>query len=66
MRLDVRKLRVVGATPGRYRRVTVMPSASLEEERLSGDVSVGGNDWQTVRTDGATPLNVRLVHKTNG
>jgi hypothetical protein len=31
---------------------------------LSGEVLDGGSDWQTVRTDGATTLNVRLVLKT--
>jgi hypothetical protein len=35
-------------------------------ERLSGEVLDGGNDWQTVRPDGATTLNVRLVLKTTG
>ena len=33
-------------------------------ERLSGEVLDGGNDWQTVRPDGATTLHVRLVLKT--
>jgi hypothetical protein len=35
-------------------------------ERLSGEVLDGVNDWQTVRPDGATTLNVRLVLKTTG
>jgi hypothetical protein len=64
MRLDVRKLQVVGATPGGYRRIGVVPGGSFEGERLSGEVLDGGSDWQTVRTDGATTLNVRLVLKT--
>jgi hypothetical protein len=64
MRLDVRKLLIVGATPGGYRRIGVVPGGSFEGERLSGEVLDGGNDWQTVRTDGATTLNVRLVLKT--
>jgi hypothetical protein len=42
----------------------VVPGGSFEGERLSGEVLDGGNDWQTVRTDGATTLNVRLVLKT--
>ena len=64
MRLDVRKLQVVGATPGALRRIGVVPGGSFEGERLSGDVLDGGSDWQTVRSDGATTLNVRLVLKT--
>jgi hypothetical protein len=64
MRLNVRKLQIVGATPGGYRRIGVVPGGSFEGERLSGEVLDGGNDWQTVRPDGATTLDVRLVLKT--
>src|SRR6202795_867608 len=64
MRLDVRKLLMVGATPGGYRRVGVVPGGSFEGERLSGEVLDGGSDWQPVRSDGATTLSVRLVLKT--
>jgi hypothetical protein len=64
LRLDVRKLQIVGATPGSFRRIGVVPGGSFEGERLSGDVLDGGSDWQTVRSDGATTLNVRLVLKT--
>jgi hypothetical protein len=64
MRLDVRPLLIVGATPGGYRRVGVVPGGSFEGERLSGAVLDGASDWQTVRSDGSTTLNVRLVLKT--
>jgi hypothetical protein len=64
MRLDVRKLLIVGTTPGAYRRIGVVPGGSFEGERLSGEVLDGGSDWQTVRNDGTTTLNVRLVLKT--
>ena len=64
MRLDVRKLLIVGATPGAYRRIGVVHGGSFEGERLSGEVLDGGSDWQTVRNDGTTTLNVRLVLKT--
>lgn len=64
MRLDVRKLLIVGTTPGAYRRIGVVPGGSFEGERLSGEVLDGGSDWQTVRNDGATTSNVRLVLKT--
>jgi hypothetical protein len=64
MRLDVRPLLIVGATPGGYRRVGVVPGGSFAGERLSGAVLDGASDWQTVRSDGSTTLNVRLVLKT--
>jgi uncharacterized protein DUF3237 len=65
MRLDVRKLQVVGATPGTYRRVGAVFGGVFEGDRLSGKVLDGGNDWQTVRGDGATTLDVRLVLRTS-
>jgi hypothetical protein len=65
MRLDVRPLQIVGATPGAYRRIGVVPGGSFEGDRLSGEVLDGGSDWQTVRNDRATILDVRLVLKTN-
>jgi hypothetical protein len=64
MRLDVRKMLIVGGAPGAFRRVGVVPGGSFEGERLSGEVLDGGSDWQTVRSDGVTSLNVRLVLKT--
>ena len=65
MRLEVRKLQTVGAAPGAFRRIGVVPGGLFEGERLSGEVLEGGSDWQTVRHDGATTLNVRLVLKTD-
>lgn len=64
MRLDVRKLQIIGATPGALRRIGVVPSGVFEGERLSGEVLEGGSDWQNVRSDGSTTLDVRLVLKT--
>jgi len=65
MRLAVKPLIVVGATPGAFRRIGVMPGGSFEGERLSGEVLDGGSDWQDVRDDGSTTLNVRVPLKTN-
>ncbi len=65
MRLDVRKLQIVGETPGVYRRVGVVPGGVFNGERLSGEVLDGGSDWQSVRHDGSTTLDVRLVLKTS-
>jgi Protein of unknown function (DUF3237) len=65
MRLNVRKVQIIGATPGAFRRIGVVPSGTFEGERLSGEVLEGGSDWQNVRSDGSTTLDVRLVLKTS-
>jgi len=64
MSLKVPPLIVVGATPGAFRRVGVIKGGSFEGERLSGEVLDGGSDWQAVRTDNCTKLDVRVVLKT--
>jgi hypothetical protein len=65
MHLDVRPLQIVGATPGAYRRIGVVPGGKFEGARLSGQILEGGSDWQIVRSDRATTLDVRLVLKTD-
>jgi hypothetical protein len=65
MRLDVKPIVVVGQTPGPFRRVGIVPSGTFSGDRLSGTVLDGGSDWQTVRDDGSTTLDVRLLLKTN-
>ena len=65
MRLPVRPLVVVGATPGAFRRIGIAPGGSFEGERLAGDILYPGTDWQSVRSDRSTKLDVRLVLKTN-
>jgi hypothetical protein len=65
MRLAVRPLVVVGATPGPQRRIGLIAGGEFEGERLSGEVLDGGSDWQSLRTDGSTTLDVRLILKTN-
>jgi Protein of unknown function (DUF3237) len=65
MHLNVRPLVVVGATPGINRRIGLVSGGSFEGERLSGQVIDGGSDWQGLRTDGSTSLDVRLVLKTH-
>lgn len=64
MRLNVRPLQIIGATPGGFRRIGVVPSGTFEGDRVSGEVLEGGSDWQSVRGDGSTLLNVRLVLKS--
>jgi hypothetical protein len=65
MQLNVRPLVVVGATPGVNRRIGLVPGGSFEGGRLSGQVLDGGSDWQAIRSDGGTTLDVRLVLKTH-
>ena len=65
LRLSVRPLQIVGATPGAVRRVGVIYGGTFYGDRLSGEVLEGGSDWQTVRTDKATTLGVRLILKTD-
>ncbi len=65
MRLQVRKMQIIGAAPDGFRRVGVVFGGSFEGERLSGEVLDGGSDWQTQRADGALSLDVRLVLQTS-
>jgi hypothetical protein len=64
MKLDVSALQLVGGPEGSGRRIGVVPSGSFAGERLGGTILDGGNDWQTLRADGSTLLDVRLVLKT--
>lgn len=64
LRLDVRPPQLVGTTPTTYRRIGVISGGWFRGERLSGQVLDGGCDWQTVRNDGATTLDVRIVLRT--
>jgi hypothetical protein len=63
--LDVEKASVIGNTPGCDRRVGVIAGGRFEGERLRGRLLPGGSDWQTVRTDGAWTLAVRVVMETD-
>jgi Protein of unknown function (DUF3237) len=63
LRETVPPLYVVGPTPNAFRRIGMVVGGSFEGERLSGAV-VSGNDWQDVRRDNCTKLDVRLLLKT--
>jgi Protein of unknown function (DUF3237) len=65
MKLDVKPIVLVGETPGPFRRVGIVASGTFTGDRLSGTVLDGGSDWQTVRDDGSTTLDVRLLLKTD-
>jgi hypothetical protein len=64
LREQVPPLYVVGQTPNAFRRIGVITGGSFVGERLSGEVISGGNDWQSVRSDSCTKLDVRLLLKT--
>jgi hypothetical protein len=64
MLLDVQPYQIIGGPAGAFRRVGVVPGGIFEGDRLSGKVLPGGNDWQTVRSDGNTLLDVKLVLET--
>jgi hypothetical protein len=63
LREAVPPLYVVGRTPNGFRRIGIVAGGAFEGERLSGEV-VSGNDWQDVRNDDCTKLDVRLLLKT--
>jgi hypothetical protein len=67
MRLESVAPKVVGQTPADFRRVGFVTGGTFESriEGLRGKVLANGNDWQTVRSDGATTLDVRLVLETD-
>src|ERR1700722_15330583 len=64
IQLDVRT-QVVGETPTTTRRIGVVFGGRFAGEGLSGEVLEGGSDWQSVRPDGSTLLDVRLNLKTD-
>ncbi|MCL2429657.1 MAG: DUF3237 domain-containing protein [Alphaproteobacteria bacterium] len=63
LRLEAKML-AVGATPTTMRRIGIVPGGAFEGERLSGRVLDGGSDWQSIRLDGSTLLDVRLNLET--
>jgi hypothetical protein len=63
--IDVKPPTIIGATPGHDRRIGEIGGGRFEGERLRGRILSGGSDWQSLRADGATTLNVRLVMETD-
>jgi hypothetical protein len=61
--LELRAVLTLGATPGAFRRVGQVKGGVFAGSGLSGEVLTDGNDWQTVRDDGAITLDVRLMLK---
>jgi hypothetical protein len=63
--IDVAPPSIVGMTPGYDRRVGEITGGTFEGERLRGKFRSGGSDWQSLRSDGAISINVRLVMETD-
>src|SRR5437773_9498362 len=63
--IDVKPPSIIGATPGHDRRIGEITGGRFEGERLRGRILSGGSDLQSLRADGATTLNVRLVMETD-
>src|SRR5436309_16140105 len=63
--IEVKPPSVIGATPGYDRRVGEIAGGRFEGERLRGKIITGGSDWQSLRSDGAITINVRLVMQTD-
>lgn len=62
--LHVPMVLAVGPSPEGFRRIGVVQGGSFAGDRLTGDV-LTGNDWQHVRADFCTTVDVRLVLKTS-
>jgi pimeloyl-ACP methyl ester carboxylesterase len=63
--IEVKPPSIIGATPGYDRRIGEITGGRFESERLRGKILSGGSDWQSLRADGTTTLNVRLVMQTD-
>ena len=63
--LSVGGMQAIGATPSGNRRVGLVSGGTFQGERLRGTVLPGGADWISVRGDGSTTLDVRLVLETD-
>jgi Protein of unknown function (DUF3237) len=63
--IEVKPPSIIGATPGHDRRIGEIAGGRFEGEKLCGKILSGGSDWQSLRADGTTTLNVRLVMQTD-
>jgi Protein of unknown function (DUF3237) len=63
--IEVKPPSIIGQTPGYDRRIGEIAGGRFEGDRLRGKILSGGSDWQSLRADGATTLNVRLVMQTD-
>ena len=65
MRLVVPTVHNPGGPAGGEARLGVIASGTIAGERIKGTVLEGGNDWQTIRSDGVTLLDAALMFRTD-
>ncbi len=65
LRLNAGKTQQVGETPQGRRIIVPITGGTFEGDRLRGTVETGGSDWMTLRPDGVTMLDVRVVLRTD-
>ena len=63
--LEVKKPHNLGKTPTADRRIAELTGGYFEGDRLKGNILTSGSDWQAVRDDGATTINVRTLLETD-
>ena len=56
----------LGLVPAGRRRIVPILGGSVEGPGLKGRIQPGGADWQVVRADGFTELDVRYTVETDG
>ena len=65
LRATAGETQLVGETPLGRRIIVPITGGTVEGERLRGTLMPGGADWMTLRPDGVTMLDVRLVIRTD-
>ena len=65
LHLNAGETQQVGETPLGKRIIVPITGGTFEGERLRGTAEPGGSDWMTLRPDGVTMLDVRVVLRTD-
>ena len=65
MNVAVGTVHAPGGPTGAERRIGDLTGGSFTGDRLSGVILSGGTDWQTLRSDGATLLDARVILRTD-
>ena len=65
MNVAVGRVHAAGGPTGALRRIGDLTGGTFMGDRLSGVLVPGGTDWQTLRSDGATLLDARVVLRTD-
>ena len=65
LRLNAGETQQAGETPQGKRIIVPITGGTFAGDRLRGTVEPGGSDWMTLRPDGVTMLDVRVVLRTD-